>query len=34
MNIVTKSASEPLSQGISLQTIGRIGGFAGESPVG
>jgi hypothetical protein len=35
MNLVTKSASEPLSQGISLQTIGRlIGGFAGESPVG
>jgi hypothetical protein len=34
MNIVTKSASEPLSPGISLQTIGRlIGGFAGESPV-
>jgi hypothetical protein len=35
MNLVTKSASEPLSQGISLPTIGRlIGGFAGESPVG
>ncbi|GCL35564.1 MULTISPECIES: hypothetical protein [Sphaerospermopsis] len=35
MNIATKSASEPLIQGISLQTIGRlIGGFTGESPIG
>ncbi|MBK1986545.1 non-ribosomal peptide synthase [Sphaerospermopsis aphanizomenoides BCCUSP55] len=34
MNIATKCTSEPLSQGISLQTIGMlIGGFAGDSPV-
>ncbi|AFZ58476.1 non-ribosomal peptide synthase [Anabaena cylindrica FACHB-243] len=34
MNITTKSSSEPLIQGISLQTIGRlIGGFSGESPM-
>lgn len=34
MNITPKCESEPLSQGISLETIGRlIGGFAGESPL-
>lgn len=35
MDIATKSASIPLSQGLSLQTIGRlISGFVGESPAG
>ncbi|AFZ23501.1 hypothetical protein Cylst_1199 [Cylindrospermum stagnale PCC 7417] len=34
-DIATKSASVPLSQGLSLQTIGRlISGFIGESPAG
>ncbi|MTJ09499.1 MULTISPECIES: hypothetical protein [unclassified Anabaena] len=35
MNVSSKVANEPLIQGISLQTIGKlIGGFSGESPAG
>jgi desulfoferrodoxin (superoxide reductase-like protein) len=35
INIDNKSTTTPLSQGLSLQTIGKlIGGFVGESPVG
>ncbi|OBQ11944.1 MAG: non-ribosomal peptide synthase [Anabaena sp. LE011-02] len=35
MNVTNNYAHEPLIQGISLQTIGKlIGGFSGESPTG
>jgi hypothetical protein len=35
MNVTDNYAHEPLIQGISLQTIGKlIGGFSGESPLG
>ncbi|MDP5016478.1 MAG: non-ribosomal peptide synthase [Dolichospermum sp.] len=35
MNVTDNYAHEPLIQGISLQTIGKlIGGFSGESPTG
>ncbi|BAZ87411.1 TubC N-terminal docking domain-related protein [Dolichospermum compactum] len=35
MNVTNNHAHEPLIQGISLQTIGKlIGGFSGESPTG
>ena len=35
MNVTNNYAHEPLTQGISLQTIGKlIGGFSGESPTG
>ncbi|MTJ49129.1 hypothetical protein [Dolichospermum sp. UHCC 0259] len=35
MNVTSNYAHEPLIQGISLQTIGKlIGGFSGESPTG
>ncbi|MBS3027642.1 MAG: non-ribosomal peptide synthase [Dolichospermum sp. DET50] len=35
MNVTSNYAHEPLIQGISLQTIGKlVGGFSGESPTG
>ena len=35
MNVTNNYVHEPLTQGISLQTIGKlIGGFSGESPTG
>ncbi len=35
MNVTNNYAHEPLIQGVSLQTIGKlIGGFSGESPTG
>jgi hypothetical protein len=35
MNVTNNYAQEPLIQGISLQTIGKlVGGFSGESPTG